>query len=110
MVPSKPHLDGSSAGEEDSSCDAVGYQRSKGLQGKGVAEDLVEALCRKNGVLGQASSDTCVEVEDEDNALHHLYSVNRMVVAQNEAFPHAMFRMSWMEAVVALVEQEVSPW
>ena len=50
-----------------------------------------------------------MEAEDEDNALHHLYSVNRMVVAQNEAFPHAMFRMSWMGAVVALVEQEVSP-
>ena len=51
-----------------------------------------------------------MEVEDEDNAPHHLYFVNRMVVAQDEAFPYAMFRMPWMGAVVALVEQEVSPW
>ena len=39
----------------------------------------VEALCRKNGVLAQASSDTYVEVEDGDNVQHHLYFVNRRV-------------------------------
>ncbi len=51
-----------------------------------------------------------MEVEDEDNASHHLYFVNRMVVAEDEAFPDSMFRMSWMGVVVALVAQEVSPW
>ena len=107
-----PHLDGRNVGEEDSSCgDAVAEANSlwnKVLWDKGVVEDHLPVLFRKSDAPELASSETYVEVEDEDNAVYHLCLLNRMMI-EDATSRNGILRMASFAEAAAPVTLEVSP-
>jgi len=69
-------LDGRNVAEEDSSyvdeVVEVDYLMRRALSNMDVVVDHLEVLYHRSDVLVEASSETCVEGEDEDNEELHL--------------------------------------